>query len=96
KVKGGIARKGLVLGKNGENIGNVTSCTWSPYLKCGVGIIRVKNIHFQPGLEINVEGVDGKLHNAILSHIPMYDQDGLIVRGKDKDIPTRVKPAFPD
>ncbi|MEE2775066.1 MAG: aminomethyl transferase family protein, partial [Pseudomonadota bacterium] len=46
KVKGGIARKGLVLGKNGENIGNVTSCTWSPYLKCGVGIIRVKNIHF--------------------------------------------------
>jgi aminomethyltransferase len=92
KVQKGIAKRGHFFSNEGKILGNITSSTWSPYFECGVGIVRIKDAQAVEGLEVNVEGIDGKLYLGQLCQLPMYDKDGLIVRGKVSAIPTKPKP----
>tara|TARA_A100001015_G_scaffold254017_1_gene294568 strand:+ start:1177 stop:2433 length:1257 start_codon:yes stop_codon:yes gene_type:complete len=92
KVRGGIARKGDLFAVNGPVIGKITSSTWSPYLECGVGIVRVEDCNVGPGDEVATIGLDGKEYFGKLCTLPMYDEKGLIVRGKYSDIPTQAEP----
>ena len=92
KVDGGIAKKGTFYSENKNLLGKVTSSTWSPYLECGVGIIRVNDLKHCPGTTVRVDGLDGKKYNATICNLPMYDVDGLIVRGINKRIPSKSEP----
>ena len=91
-VKGGIAQKGNLFSQDGRIVGKVTSSTWSPYLECGVGIVRVEDPFIGPGSEVGVVGLDGKEYLGKLCTLPMYDKKGLIVRGKASAIPTQAEP----
>ena len=92
KVQKGIAKRGHFTSNGGKILGSITSSTWSPYFKCGVGIVRCKDVQAVEGLQVNVEGIDGNSYVGHLCQLPMYDKDGSIVRGKVSSIPTEPKP----
>ena len=92
RVEKGTASKGKNLKINGKVVGEVTSSTWSPYQVCGVGIVRMQNSNFGPGTILDVDCTNGKTHKGELCELPMYDQKGEIVRGKNKDIPKEPNP----
>ena len=92
RVEKGTAIKGKNLKINGKVVGEVTSSTWSPYQVCGVGIVRMQNSNFGPGTILDVDCTNGKTHKGELCELPMYDQKGEIVRGKNKDIPKEPSP----
>ena len=92
RVVGGIARKGRSVKLNNQSIGKITSSTWSPYQVCGVGIVLMDKSDIGPGTEVEVECVDNKIHKAEICKLPMYDPKGEIVRGINKNIPTRAEP----
>ena len=84
---GGVACHGDTLFLNGESAGRVCSSAWSPYLQCGVAIVRLKNSKLGPRTELRVECVDGLTRDGEVCELPMYDQAGAIPRGKCTDIP---------
>jgi len=88
---GGVARHGESLSLNGEPAGRVCSSAWSPYLRCGVAIVRLADLTLGPGTRIRVECVDGVPRDAEICELPMYDHDGDVPRGTRVDIP-----AIPD
>ena len=92
RIKDGIALKGDSLKINGENVGKVTSSTWSPYQVCGVGIAHMNNYNLGPGTAIEVTCIDGKIRIGELCKLPMYDSKGEIVRGINKEIPLDPNP----
>ena len=92
KVRKGIAKRGHFISNEGKILGSITSSTWSPDFKCGVGIVHCKDDQAVEGLQVNVEGIDGNSYVGHLCQLPMYDKDGLIVRGKVSAIPTKPKP----
>jgi len=73
-------------------VGQVCSSTWSPYQECGVALVRMDHFENGPGTEVNVTGIDGKTYSAQLCSLPMYDEEGYIVRGKNKTIPNGPQP----
>ena len=85
---GGVARRGNTLFLEGESAGRVCSSAWSPYLQCGVAIVRLKDPALGPGAELRVDCVDGQTRDARVCELPMYDRDGEIPRGKCTEIPT--------
>lgn len=89
KVKEGIAQIGRTLSRDGKLCGKVCSSAHSPFLQCGVAIIRLDGPVLQPGDTIEVECIDGILRLAEICTLPMYDPKGEIVRGKCIDIPER-------
>ena len=91
KVRSGIALRGRTISSKGNVIGTVSSSTWSPYLECGVGIVRVDSNDIGPGNDVDIKGIDGKPYSAQICTLPMYDEKGLIVRGINKDIPNTSK-----
>ena len=92
RVVEGIAKKGRFIKFNNQSIGKITSSTWSPYQVCGVGIVLLDKSDIGPGSIVNVECLDNKIHKAELCKLPMYDPKGEIVRGINKNIPTKAKP----
>ena len=94
KVKGGIAKKGQNISINNKNVGTITSSTWSPYLECGVCIARLDLETLEEGNLVDVLGNNGENLIAEISKLPMYDKDGLILRGIDKNIPHNPNPWF--
>ena len=92
KVAKGIAQRGDFFSKSGSVLGKITSSTWSPYFECGVGIARIEDPALGPGSNISIVGVDGKDYQAKLCTLPMYDEKGLIVRGKNTTIPMKSEP----
>lgn len=92
RIKDGIALKGDSLKVNGQNVGRVTSSTWSPYQVCGVGIVHMNNYSLGPGTAIEVTCIDGKIRIGELCKLPMYDSEGEIVRGINKEIPLEPNP----
>ena len=94
KVDGGIAVKGQNLSIDNKNIGVISSSTWSPYLECGVCIARFDKFDLKEGEFINVNGMNGEILKAEICSLPMYDKDGLILRGIDKNIPLNSNPWF--
>jgi aminomethyltransferase len=92
RVVDGIAKKGRFIKSNNQSIGKITSSTWSPYQVCGVGIVLLDQSDMGPGSIVDVECLDERIHKAELCKLPMYDSKGEIVRGINKDIPTKPKP----
>ena len=88
KVKGGIPKRKEFFSDNGSVVGVVTSSTWSPFFECGVGIVRVEDTTLCIGSNVTVEGIDNKRYLGKLCTLPMYDKEGLIVRGKHTSVPT--------
>ena len=94
KVNGGIAVKGQTISIDNKDVGTISSSTWSPYLECGVCIARIDKDDLKEGELIDVNGINGEKLKAEISILPMYDKDGLILRGIDKNIPNSSNPWF--
>ena len=92
RIKDGIALKGNSLKIKEENVGKVTSSTWSPYQVCGVGIVHMNKDDLGPGNIVEVACVDGEIRKGELCELPMYDTKGEIVRGINKEIPIDPSP----
>ena len=92
RVVSGTAIKGESIKLNEKEIGKITSSTWSPYQVCGVGIVHLNNNENGPGDIVDVKCTDGKLHKGQICKLPMYDEQGKIVRGIDRNIPHEPKP----
>ena len=92
RVVDGIAKKGRSIKINNQYVGKITSSTWSPYQVCGVGIALLDKSDIGPGVVVDVECTDEKIHKAELCKLPMYDPKGEIVRGINKNIPTKPEP----
>lgn len=87
RVKDGIAMLGRRIKVGGEMAGRVCSSSWSPFLKCGVAIVRMDDLAHKPGTQVSVEGVDGYDHSGVICTLPMYDENREIPRGQLVDIP---------
>ena len=87
RVKGGVARLGRYIFKDGEVAGRICSSSYSPYQDCGVCIVRMDDPAHGPGTKVEVAAMDDQRHGAELCTLPMYDPDRLIPRGKLVDIP---------
>jgi len=92
RVHDSIAERGRSLTFNGNNIGMVTSSSWSPFQQCGVAIVRLDDNGTFTDTDLNVMCIDGEVHRAKLCSLPMYDQQGDIVRGKNTVIPEGPEP----
>lgn len=68
----GIARSGFNIFCKGEKIGVVTSGTYSPTLKRGVGMGYVSVKYAEPETELLID-IRGKLHRAVVKKPPLYD-----------------------
>ena len=92
RVAEGTAIKGESIKINKKNIGKITSSTWSPYQICGVGIVHLDNNKNGPGDVVEVKCTDGKVHKGEICKLPMYDTEGEIVRGINRNIPKQPNP----
>ena len=92
RVEGGIAHRGRSLYQDEQEIGRVTSSTWSPYQACGIGIVHLDHAAQGPGSIVEVDCADGLRRRAELCTLPMYDPKGDIVRGINTTIPTGPNP----
>lgn len=69
----GIPRQGFrIYDDKGENIGQITSGTFSPLLKCGIAMAYVQTQYAQEGTLVNVE-IRGKKAKAKIVAFPFYD-----------------------
>lgn len=74
-VDQGIPRPGFEIhSSTGEKIGHVTSGTFSPLLRCGVGMGYVQMSQAQEGAFINVD-VRGKMTKGKIAGFPLYDTE---------------------
>ncbi|MCY3769285.1 MAG: aminomethyl transferase family protein [Gammaproteobacteria bacterium] len=89
RVRGGIARIGRTLFRDRTSCGRVCSSAFSPFLDCGVAIIRLDTAGLQPGDPLEVDGLNGTRCTAEVCALPMYDPQGAIVRGRAIEIPRR-------
>ncbi len=92
RVENGTGLKGTYVKFNNEIIGKITSSTWSPFQKCGVGIVLMNSTKHKPGLIVDVNCNDNKIHKGEICTLPMYDFKNEIVRGLKIDIPTGPSP----
>ncbi len=71
----GIPRPGFELFSSaGEKVGRITSGTFSPLLRIGVGMGYVEASHAQEGAEFDVK-IRDRLARAKLAAFPLYDQE---------------------
>jgi aminomethyltransferase len=74
-VEQGIPRPNHEIYTNqGENIGHFTSGTFSPLLKCGIGMAYIQLPQAQEGNMINVK-IRDKLVKGKIASFPLYDQE---------------------
>jgi aminomethyltransferase len=83
----GTARHGETLTIGGASAGRVTSSAWSPYLQCGVALVRLNDPEQGPGTVLDVECTDGQTHEADVCELPLYDRAGDIPRGRATELP---------
>lgn len=88
RVDGGVAALGMGLRIGGRGAGQVCSSAWSPFLRCGVAIIRLDDPEHGPGTEVEVDCSDGEVRSGAVCELPMYDKEGLIPRGKADERPS--------
>ena len=67
----------------------MSSTAWSPFLQCGVAIVRMDGPADGPGTQLDVESYDGIMLRGEVCTLPMYDPDRLIPRGQLIDIPNQ-------
>lgn len=89
KTDAGVSLLGRHIRMNGEVVGRVCSSTWSPYLQCGVAIVRMDRAGIEPGDSVQVDCIDEKPHDATICTLPMYDDKREIPRGLLVDVPER-------
>ena len=94
RIKDGIACQGSKIMLNKQCIGEVTSSSWSPYQKCGVAIVRLINKTYEFSSPVEVYDYKNNILEAYICDLPMYDKNGEIVRGIDKNIPQTSNPWF--
>lgn len=70
----GIPRKGFEIYSKNEKIGYITSGTFSPLLKCGIGMGYVKISQANEGNVVNVK-IREKLAKSKIIKFPFYDPD---------------------
>lgn len=87
RCAGGTARHGETLHADGASAGRVTSSAWSPYLQCGVALVRLNDPDAGPGTVLDVECTDGQTYQAEVCKLPLYDRDGDIPRGRATELP---------
>jgi len=92
RVQASIPDRGRSLTIGGKTIGTVTSSSWSPFQQCGVAIVRLDDTEIAADSDLEVTCIDGQVHSAQLCSLPMYDQQGDIVRGKNTVIPEGPEP----
>jgi aminomethyltransferase len=74
-IEQGIPRPNYeIYNDKGENIGHITSGTFSPLLKCGIGIAYIQTSQAQEGNIINVKIRDKMVNGKIVS-FPFYDPE---------------------
>ena len=66
--------------KNGEPIGYVSSGGYAHYVKKSVALGYVPTEHSKPGTKVQVE-ILGEMYNAEVQDKPLYDPDGIRMRG---------------
>jgi len=71
----GVPRTGFeICSPRGERIGQVTSGTFSPLLKCGVGMGYVQALYAQEDTLVNVN-IRGKMTKSKIEAFPLYDPE---------------------
>ena len=85
----GVAQLGRGIRLEGNVVGRVCSSTWSPFLQCGVAIVRMDTPDLGPGDTVEVACIDGNHRSAQVCALPMYDEQREIPRGLRVDIPLR-------
>jgi len=71
----GIPRPGFEIhSATGEKIGQITSGTFSPLLKCGVGMGYVQTAHAQEGALVKVD-IRGRMTEGKMEAFPLYDPE---------------------
>jgi len=91
----GIPRKNHEICKNGEKIGEMTSGTFAPFLKIGIGMAYVKKKYDEEGEEVKVK-IRDKLLKAEIVKLPFYQRrsrDTIILYGKKYSV-KEVKDLF--
>ena len=89
RVDESVASLGRGITIDGNSVGRVCSSTWSPYLECGVAIVRMDKVEHGPDTMVTVDCIDEKSHSAVLCRMPFYDEKREIPRGKLVAIPER-------
>ena len=74
---------------NARIVGKVTAGAISPFLRHGIGIIRLEKAGLADGDTVTVGCKDGSQQEAQLIEMPFYDKLAEIPRGKTVDVPTR-------
>lgn len=75
------------LYRDGRPGGHVTVGAWSPYLRSGIGIVRLDEAGGEIGMEVEVETRSGRRCVARLAALPLYDPEHAVVRGATEAIP---------
>ena len=89
RVDDGTAELGRTIRIGDTVVGRVCSSGWSPYLMCGVAIVRMDDAAAGPGSHVQVIDEDGTTRSATLCTMPFYDEERLIPRGKAVVIPEK-------
>lgn len=87
QCKAGVPSRGETLYVDGQPAGRVCSRAWSPYLRCGVAIVRLDNPVHVPGTRVEVTCDDEQRYESKICELPMYDQAREIPRGKRTEVP---------
>jgi Glycine cleavage system T protein (aminomethyltransferase) len=66
---------------NNTHAGVISAASWSPFLSCGIGYVRLNQSGHKSGEIIEIHGVDGNVHEAELVELPFYDKAKKIPRG---------------
>ncbi|MEM3090192.1 MAG: glycine cleavage system aminomethyltransferase GcvT [Candidatus Bathyarchaeia archaeon] len=74
-IEQGIPRQGFkIYNEKGDIIGQVTSGTFSPLLKCGIAMAYIQTQYAQEGNIVNIE-IRGKMAKAKIVPFPFYDTE---------------------
>jgi aminomethyltransferase len=74
-IEQGIPRLGFEIhSTSGEKIGHLTSGTFSPLLKCGIGMGYVQTSQAQEGTLVSVD-IRGRMAKGKLASFPLYDSE---------------------
>lgn len=89
KCPGGEPLISGAIEQDGKRVGIVTAGATSPYLGHGIGYGRFDTPAQKPGMTVMVACREGRMQEAELVELPMYDKACDIPRGKLVDIPER-------
>lgn len=68
-------------------IGQASSGTWSPYLSCGIGIVRLSEPGHWFGTDLSLRNGNDEEQHCRIVPLPFFDRNKDIARGLSSDIP---------